>query len=177
MPTLINSEPEKFYLEDMQGNASLSETLMNKIGASHNFIFDYFIAYHFGVSGAPYSSLSAYPYTFSNNMENVYITSQITNIEIFNEISGTAGTTEFRIERQLAAGGAWTNIFSTNCSILNTAADNLSFKNTGSAPAGVTLPVISISSLAPDDKLRFVLISAATGAQNLKIKINTRPVG
>lgn len=177
MPTLITSEPEKFYIEDMQGNASLSETLMNKIGASHNFIFDYFTRYTFGVSGAPYSSLSGYPYTFSNTMENVNIASEITSIEVFNETSGTSGNTEFRIERQLAAGGSWDNIFSTNCTIANTASDNLFFKNTDTAPSGVTLPVISITSLALNDKLRFVLVSAATGAANLNIRVNTRPVG
>lgn len=177
MPTLIASEPEKFYLEDMQGNASLSETLMNKIGASHNFIFDYFLRLNFGVSGAPYSSLSAYPYTFSNTMENVNIACELINIEVFNEISGTSGNTEFSIERQLAAGGAWTNIFSTNCTIANTASDNLFFKNTDTAPSGVTQPVISISSFALNDKLRFVIVGAASGASNLSVRLNLRPVG
>lgn len=172
----VTSEPKKIFTEDVQFSSSVSEAVANKIGAAINFILDEFIVYYFGVTGNPYSSLSSYPYTFSGCIENVFIDSEIHSIEVFNEISGISGNTVFYIEKQLAAGGSWTNIFSTNCTIANTAADNLSFSTLLAAPSGVTLPVLSTTTLAKNDKLRFVISSAATDAQNISIKVKTRPV-
>lgn len=172
----VTSEPKKIYTEDVQFSSSVSEAVANKLGAAINFILDEFIVYEFGVSGNVYSGLSSYPYTFSGCIENVYANSTIYSIEVYNEVSGTSGTTTFYIEKQLAAGGAWTNIFSTNCSIANTAADNLFFSTLLTAPTGITLPVLSTTSLAKNDKLRFVLSAAATAGQNISIKVKTRPV-
>jgi hypothetical protein len=173
--TFITSEPNKVYVEDVQYATSVSESVGNKLGSSMNFILDNFVVYHFGVTGGVYSGLSAYPYTFSNNIENMKSACEITDIEIFTQETGTAGTTEFKLEYQLAAGGAWSNVFSTNCSIAYTTADSTFFKNTDAAPSGVTLPVISKTTYAKNDKLRFVLVTAATNAQNLSIKVNMRP--
>jgi len=171
----VTSAPNKIYEEDVQFSSSVSEAVGNKLASSLNYILDYFEIYEFGVSGAPYSGLSSYPYTFNGTIENVRSNCTITEIQIFNEVSGTSGTTEFRIERQLSSGGAWTNIFSTNCQIGNAAADSLFFKNTSTAPASVTLPVLAISSFLTNEKLRFVLVTAAGQAQNLNIKIVVRP--
>lgn len=173
----LSSEPEKIYQEDVQGGASVSESIGAKIGSSINYILDEFVTYHFGVSGAPYSGLSVYPYEFNNNIEAIKGKCEIQDIFITNQVSGISGATEFRIERQLAAGGGWTNIFSVNCSILNTAADGILFKESDvSAPAGVTLPVLSIVDFELNDKLRFVLVSAADQAQSLSIAVKARPV-
>lgn len=173
----LPSEPEKIHQEAVQGGAAVSESLLALVGSTSNFILDNFIYYPFGVTGAAYSSLSAYPYTFNGTAESVKYNSNIERIEVFNEVSGISGTTEFRIEKQLAAGGSWTNIFSTNCTISNSAADFLHFNSTDvSAPSGVVLPVLSTTSLAINDKLRFVLVSAADQAQNLHVRVITRPV-
>ncbi len=172
----VSSDPKKIYTEDVQFSSSVSEAVANKIGAAINFILDEFIVYTFGVTGAPYSGLSSYPYIFTGCLETCLTDSEIHSIEVVNEVSGISGTTVFYIEKQLASGGAWTTIFSTNAQILNTAADNLYFSTLEAAPAGVTLPVLSTISLAKKDKLRFVLQSAATGAQNISIKVKTRPV-
>ncbi len=154
----------------------MSESLLALVGATSNFILDNFIYYPFGVSGSNYSDLSAYPYVFDGNSESILLKCTIEKIIVTNEVSGISGQTEFRIERQLAAGGAWTNIFSTNCIISNTAADNISFQTGVAAPSGVTLPVVSITDLDVNDRMRWVLISAATNANNLQIKVITRPI-
>lgn len=176
MGTYVSSSPAKIYSEDIQTGSSVSESIGAKIGSVINFIIDEFVHYPFGVSGSSYSGLSSYPYTFSGSLESLKYNCVIEKITVFNEVSGISGTSEFYIERQLAAGGAWTNIFSTNCSILNTAADNLYFETGVAAPTGVTLPILSITSFSKSDKLRLVLVQAADQAQNLKIKLITRPV-
>ena len=111
---------ENTNVEDVQFSTSVSEAVGNKLAASLNYQLDNFDRYVFGVSGGVYSGLSAYPYTFNGSIENLRSDCTISNIEIFNETSGSAGETEFRIERQLAAGGSWTTIFSQNCHIQNT---------------------------------------------------------
>lgn len=175
--SFLPSEPEKIHQEAVQSGAAVSESLLALVGSTSNFILDNFIYYPFGFTGAPFSGLSAYPYTADGSSEPILLNCVIEKLFIYNKISGISGNTVFRIERQLAAGGAWTNIFSTNCTIQNTAADELYFTSNGIAPAGVTLPVVSISSLSVNDKLRIVLISAADQAENLKVRVITRPVG
>lgn len=172
----IIAEPELILDADVQGGASCSEALFAKFGSVSNFVLNNFVAFPFGVSGAPYSNLSAYPFTFAGSIESTRMRVNIEKIVVYNEVSGISGTTEFRIEKQLAAGGAWSNIFSTNCSISNTAADDLFFESTGAAPSGVTLPVLSTTTLELSDKLRFVLITAADQGQNLKVRVICRPI-
>ena len=174
MGTEITGENSRMYEEDVQYGAAVSEATGYKLGALMNYIADKFSYYEFGVEGAAYSGLSAYPYTFSEAQEVVDLDATIYRIEVTNEISGTSGTTEFKIERQIGGAGAWSNIFSTNCSIVNTASDSLAFTTEDAAPTGVTLPVVSTTGLLKGDRLRFVLISAATGAQNLGVKVITR---
>lgn len=169
---ILTSQAAYIREEDVEYKRAVSENILTKVGASINYLLETFDFYQFGVVGAEYDGLSSYPYTFTNTYEVVESARTILAVKVFNLTSGTSGTTEFKIERQLAAGGSWDNIFSTNCSISNTAADELFFTNsTSPAPSGVTLPVLSITSLAAGDRLRFVLVSAATGAKNLEIKL------
>lgn len=173
----ISAEPQLILEADTQGGASCSESLFAKYGSVSNFILNKFYVMPFGISGAPYSGLSAYPYIFTGAAEAARLKSQIDSIFVFNEVSGISGTTEFRIEKQLAAGGSWANIFTTNCQIQNTANDNISFSNTDLvAPSGVTLPVFPTTTLEVGDKLRFVLVSTADQAQNLKVRVYLRPI-
>lgn len=172
----INSEPELILDFDVAGGSSVSEAFGAKVGSTTNFILNNFVVFPFGISGAAYSSLSAYPFTFAGSIESTRMRVNIEKIVVYNEVSGISGTTEFRIEKQLAAGGAWSNIFSTNCTIANTAADDLYFESTDAAPSGVTLPVLSTTTLELSDKLRFVLITAADQGQNLKVRVICRPI-
>ncbi len=173
--TYVPSEPNKIHLEDVQFSASVSEAVGSKIAGSINYIFDQFDKYSFGISGATYSGLATYPYVATGSVERVKINSVITNILFYNEISGTSGTTSIEIQRK-PTSGSWATIFSVNPTISNTASDDLFFTmNDSSAPSGVTLPVLVNSSLNEGDLLRFVLVSGAASAQNLKILITTRP--
>ncbi len=175
--TYLPPEPEMLHQEAVQGGSAVSEALLALVGSTSNFILKNFKTYEFGVTGAPYSGLSAYPYTFSANQEASLYKCEIEDIVVYNKTSGISGTTEFKIEKQLAGGGGWSNIFSTNCTISNTAADDLLFKATDvSAPSGVVLPVLGTTSLELGDKLRFVLVSAADQAENLSVFVITRPV-
>ena len=174
MGTEITAENARMYEEDVRYGAAVSEAVGYKIGGLMNYIADKFSYYEFGVVGANYDTLSAYPYTFSDQQEVIDLDATIYRIEVTNDIAGTSGNTEFRIERQVGGAGGWSNIFSQNCVIANTASDALAFTTEDAAPSGVTLPVVSTSTLLKGDRLRFVLVSAATGAQNLKVKVVTR---
>jgi len=173
----VTSEPNKINVEDVQFSTSVSEAVGNKLASSLNYVIDNFDIYEFGVSGGVYSGLSTYPYYFNGTIENLRSDCVITDILIYNEISGTSGSTTFAIERQAPGGGAFATIFTVNPVISNTAADNLFFKMSDvSAPSGVTLPVIPGVVYPQNEKFRFVILGAATDAQNLSVKVITRPV-
>ena len=174
MGTLLVSSPNQIFQEDTQGGAAVSEAILGKYGQTNNYILDYFDRYDFGVTGGVFSGL-ALPYTFSGNIENMRTAYSIVKVVGFLEIGGTAGTTSFKVERQLAAGGAWSNILAGTIDILHSAADGVFFDTSVAAPAGVTLQTIAIPTLAVNDKLRFVLTASATVAQNLSITVFTRP--
>jgi hypothetical protein len=174
MGTEITAENARMYEEDVRYGAAVSEAVGYKLGGLMNYIADKFSYYDFGVVGANYDTLSAYPYTFSNQQEVIDLDATIYRIEVTNDVAGTSGTTEFRIEKQVGGVGGWTNIFSVNCSILHSASDALAFTTEDAAPTGVTLPVVSTAGILKGDRLRFVLVSAAAGASNLKVKVVTR---
>lgn len=172
----VTSEPKKIYTEDVQFSASVSEAVANKLAATLNYCIDNFDRYDFGISGNVYSGLSAYPYLFLGCIENIRCDSVIHNIEVYNEVSGITGNTEFKLMLQPAAGGSFVNLFN-GCIIQNTAADNLAFDLfTMPPPAGVLLPLSITLPMYKNDKLLFVLTSAANQASNLKVKVTARPV-
>jgi hypothetical protein len=174
--TFVPSERKKIYVEDVQGGASVSESVASKLSSTMNFILDKIVqVLQFGVTGKAYSGLAT-PYTFSANSEVATENLLIQRVTVSNQISGISGQTEFRLERRLFGGVIWTTMFSTNCIISNTAIDNLYFNSDDMvAPAGVTLPVLSITTLAPGDEVRMVLISAANQAQNLLVDLKVSP--
>lgn len=181
MPNVIVTPERKlFYTEDVQAGAANSEANANKIAATNNFINSRITKpIHFGVGGAVYSGLSSYPYTFSNNSEVCAENLLIQKIVITNQISGTSGSTVFYLQVRRYLSGTWTNMFSTNCTIGNAASDNLIFNSTDlTAPTSVTLPVLAagMSYLYFGDEIRFVLVTAATGATNLQITMECSPL-
>lgn len=175
MGTEITSSPQIMYQEDVEYGAAISEAVGSKQGAVTNYVLNNFTNMQFGVVGQTFGGLAT-PYVFNDTTEKALVAYEIKKIAVQLAVSGTAGTTTFLIEKQLAAGGAWTNIFSTNCSILNTAADDIQFNSDDVAPTGVTLPVLSTTALAKGDKLRFTLSSVATGAKNIQVYVILKPV-
>ncbi|HEY9705639.1 MAG TPA: hypothetical protein V6C58_24585 [Allocoleopsis sp.] len=174
--TFVTSQRRKVYVEDVSGGVSVSESVGSKLGSSINFIFDR-IVYKllFGVGGGlPISSLTT-PYTFSSYSEFALENLLAIRVRVALKTSGTAGNTEFYIERRPVGSGTWTNIFSTNCIINHAASDNLVFASDEAAPVNVTLPVLSTTSYNTGDEFRLVLVSAATGSENLQIFLETSP--
>jgi hypothetical protein len=178
--TLVTAERTLFYLEDVAAGAANSEANANKIASNSNFILERITKpLHFGVGGGNYSGLSGYPYTFSNNSEICAENLLIQKIVITNKTSGISGSTVFYLEKRPYLSGTWSTMFSTNCTIDNTAADNLVFNSTDvSAPSGVTLPVLAsgMSNLNFGDEIRCVLVSAADQANNLLITLECSPI-
>lgn len=174
----ITPEPNRIFVEDTAYGAAVSEAMLTKMGGTSNYLLENFDIYDFGITGATaYDGLSAYPYTFTDTVEVMRSDCVVTDILVSNQVSGTSGTTTFMLQRQLAAGGAWADILSGNFSIDAAAADGLYFKLTdGSYPSGVGAPTVTISSLAAGDRVRWILVSAATGASQLHIQLVTRPV-
>lgn len=181
MPNVIVTPERKlFYTEDVAAGAANSEANANKIAATNNFINSRITKpFHFGVGGATYSGLSAYPYTFSNNSEICAENLLLQKLVVTRQTAGISGTTVFYLEIRRYLSSTWTNMFSTNCSITSAAANNLVFNNTDlTAPSGVTLPILAsgMSVLNFGDEIRFVLVSAATNAANLQITLECSPV-
>lgn len=175
---LIPSSKRKFYQEDVAGGVSVSEFLGGTIGANINFVYNYITRpLLFGVTGAAYSGLSSFPHTGTNSSEICVEGFDILRLTVSNQISGTSGDTVFYIERRPYLSGSFSTIFSTNCTIANTAADNLFFSSDAAAPSGVTLPVLNLSTLSAGDELRLVIVSAAVGAKNLQINLEVSPNG
>jgi len=169
------SEREKIYEEDVAGGVSVSESILAKFGSTANFIFDRIVQrLEFGIAGNFFSVLAT-PYTFTGNSEVAIESYLIQRVSVSLQVSGISGQTEFKLERRLSGSGTWTNMFSTNLIISNTAADNLYFLSTGSAPSGVTLPVLSITTLAAGDEVRGVLVTAADQARNLQVNLEVSP--
>lgn len=177
MGTYISSEREKIFVEDTQGGSSVSESVGSKLGSSINFILDRIVQkLQFGVVGQFYSVLTT-PYTFDASSEVSLENYLIQRVSVSIQVSGVSGTTEFKLERRLFGSGVWTTMFSTNVIISNTAADNLVFNSDDmSAPAGVTLPVLSITTLAKGDEVRGVLVTAASQARNLLVNLEVSPI-
>lgn len=177
--TPLADERELIYQQDVQGGASVSESVGAKLGSTSNFILNRIVQrLTFGVGGnRSYSTLVGIPYTFSNNSEAAVENYLIKRIKVFNKTAGTAGATEFKIERRPFGSGVWTSIFSVNGKIQSGAADDLLFNSDDVAtPAGVVKPVLNISTLDQGDELRFVLISARTGGKNLSVDVEVSPI-
>lgn len=175
MATYLTSEPDKIFQEDVQTGASVSESVGAKIGSSINFVLDNFDKYHFGVTGATYQSL-VLPYIFSNNIEAMITKSVVSDIFIHIGTTGTSGSTSFKLEKQLAAGGSWTTITNIDFRIGNGVVDDYSYYLSVGGAGDIDNPTITTTSFEQGDKLRLVLTQVSTFGANLNIKVIMRPV-
>jgi hypothetical protein len=102
MPSLpILEEPELILIDDTAGGASCSEAIFSKFGSVSNFVLNNFIVLPFGISGAPYSGLSAYPYTFNGSIEPARLRLNIEKITVFNEVSGISAQHHLELKNNL----------------------------------------------------------------------------
>lgn len=176
MGTFLPSTRNKIYQEDVQGGASVSESVGATLGSTMNFILDYIVQkLSFGAGGAVTFSGLTMPYTFSGNSEIAFENYLINKVTVSLQYAGSSGQTEFKIERRPIGSSTWTNIFSTNCVIVYTAAANILFSSDAAAPASVTLPILASTILTKGDEIRFVLITAANQAVNLLVNLEVSP--
>jgi hypothetical protein len=166
---IVSPAPNLIQQNDVAFGTSVSEAVANKLGSSLNYVLSNFDEYELGFTGGYYSGLTV-PYA-SLATEVIRVNSEITDIFVSQQLSGSSGTTQFYILKN------GVTIFSTDCFISSGAGSNVSFyANTGGTPSGVTKPVLSSTSLSAGDVIQIVLYTAAFQGRNLNVKVITRPV-
>lgn len=174
MSTIIPEQKEIYYLEDTQFKASVSESLLTKVGGNHNFLASRLTTvYSMGASGN-YSLAASYPLNDVGAQEVIYGNQRIKNITFIHEVSGSSGTSQFDIK--VFRSGSWQSIFTTLPAVTTTAAAGVVFDLVMAAPTGITKPVVGAGffALADGEKLRFDILSTMTGAtkpDTINIKI------
>lgn len=174
--TLIPESKELYHQEDTQFKASMSEALLTKVGANHNFLASRLTTvYEMGATGN-YSLAASYPLNDVGSQEVIYGNQRIKNITFIHEVSGSSGTSQFDIK--VFRSGSWQSIFTTLPAVTTTAAAGVIFDLIIAAPTGITKPVLGggFDVLNNGEKIRFDILSTMSGATNpdtINIKIYT----
>lgn len=176
MPVVADAR-NNIYQEEVVYKAAVSEAVGSKIAGAINFInnkqnkhFDMGVTGGFSVLTVPYTDIGA---------QEVFETaSEITNVFVKYGVAGTASTSELDIEWAADNSGTWASIFSTTPKVGNAASDNNVFdaNTVCTLPANCTRPVLSKTTFAAGDKIRCNIVTAATGADTMVLKIEFRPI-
>lgn len=177
MSTLVPPARNNIYIEGSQFRAAVSEDLLQRSGASINFINAYqYYQFYFGMMG-PYSFLTT-PFTGVGTQEVFDYNATITNIWVYSGTAGTGGTTQIDIQKASVNSGSYATIFSTKPAVTSAAASGVIFDANGTAttPTGCTKPVLSTINFSAGDKLRMDVSSVMSGLPaDLQIQIFWRP--
>lgn len=162
--------------EETQFRAAVSESTMQKIGSSINFINTYqeehkswYLNGSYGTLTVPFAAIDGI-FVLDRNVE-------LVSCSMFVRLAGTLGGTQLDIKYATAPGGTWTSIFSTLPAI-SYLAGNYAWCNTGSSFANTTAPVISPTkiNLNAGWALRADLMAyQAGGPRGTGINLNFRP--
>ena len=148
-------------LEETQFRAAVSESTMQKLGGSVNFINDYqHDTKRFEINGR-YPLLTT-PFNAIDGLDIVLYDMEIIGAAMFVRQAGTGSTTELDLKYATTPGGSFTSIFSTTPKISYLAGD-FSWCYVGSAFANTTAPVLSITDLAAGNAMRCDLIGSQSG--------------
>lgn len=173
----VTSARNNIQQEEVQYKAAVSEAVGFKIGGAINFINDYQNK-HFdmGVTGG--FSVLTVPFTDIGCQEVFERASEITNVFVRYGTAGSASTSELDIEWAADNSGTWASIFSTTPKVGNAAPDDNVFdaNSVCTLPASCTRPVLSKTTFAAGDKIRCNIVTAATGADTMVLKIHFRPI-
>jgi hypothetical protein len=128
-------------VEETDFRSAVSESVLQKVGGSVNFINDrqydtkgFFLNGKYGTATVPMTAIDGlYVFPFDAEIFNVYM---------FNIVAGSGGTTELDIKRLTDSGGSPTSIFSTTPKIASTAGAR-AYVGVGESGAGLTAPVLS----------------------------------
>lgn len=180
--------------EELQYPTAVSESGFQKFGAAVNFVnFAHFLVIPWALNG-PYGDVASPPVTGLGGLFGIEQDLEIINVYVSNRIGGSSGQTEIDVLYTATSGGSFTSIFSTTPVIDSTASDDVYFFcydrafeadtppdyetfSTPTAPTGCTLGVLTATPLALNkgSSLRFDLLDAMPGAEELKLIIFYRP--
>jgi hypothetical protein len=177
MSTLVTPARNNIYIEGSQFRSAVSEDLLQRFGASINFINAYqYYQFYFGMMG-PYSYLSV-PATGVGTLEVFDQNATIVNVWVYSGTAGSSSATTVDIQKAPVNSGTFTSIFSTLPSVSSTAASGVIFDANGTAtlPTGCTAPVLSTVNFTKGDKLQFNVSSVMGGSpRDLQVQIFWRP--
>lgn len=163
MGTPVPAARNTIFIEGSTFRSAISEDLLQRFGASINFINQYvYNRLEFGAGGIYGNYTGGFPLLGVGTNEQFNDNSSIVNVVVFSTTTGTSGTTELDIKWAPLGSGVYTSIFSTTPKITSAAANNVVFDANGinSTPAGCTAPVLSKVSFNQGDQLRFDMLQA-----------------
>lgn len=161
MSTQITPARKIIYQEGSQFRGAVSEELIQRLGATNNFISLYQhsvkrwdVNGNYGLITVPFNSIDGYDFAWADL--------EIVEIMMYLQTCGTSGTTEFDIKYATASGGAWTSIFATTPKIAFGAGSGV-WVTTQTSGGGLTTPVLSVTDIDAGSALRCDLIQAQSG--------------
>jgi len=179
MGTLVTPARNNIYIEGSQFRNAISEDLMQRFGASINFINAYqYYQFYFGMMGPYGGSTVTFPYNGMGTEEIFNYDATIVNIWIYSGTAGTSGPTEIDIKYAPKNSSSYTTIFSTKPNVTNSAASGVIFDMNGDVtlPSGCTRPVLSTVNFSAGDHLRFDPQTIMNGnAADFQVQIFWRP--
>jgi hypothetical protein len=156
----------------------VSEELIQRLGASINFINERQHSEKQFFLNGPYYRNSSYPKTFQDGLAVFEFDAEIIDVWLFNAVAGSAGTTEIDLKISTAPGNPFATIFSTTPKITSAAVGPVWVGAPGGAyvaPAGTTAPVLSTTSVSAWTAIRIDLLSAMDDAENCGVIVHYRP--
>lgn len=180
MGTKITGVRQDFYNEDVGSGNSVSSFLASKIASAVQFINDkQIMRLNFGAQG-PYSTIVSIPVYEHGMAEVIEFDSEIVNVWVRNKKTGSSGTTEVDIKKQSIGSSTWTSIFSFTPQFTSSSVDGARVDSAGkvvTAPGGVSRPVLDATNsiLNAGDLLRFDLLQAMVGAEDISLIIHLKP--
>lgn len=174
--TAITESRAIIQIEETRAQAAVSESTMTRMGAMNNFLaLREFTQHDFNINGVynlvtlPCIALDGfvtYPFAFEIFDVIIYSGSGI----------GSSGTTELDLKWKPENSGVFASIFTTTPKF-NSGAAASSSARLGNAQTGFTSPILSKSTFAAYDTLRFDLLSAMVGdVDGAYLKIFIRPI-
>ncbi len=166
-------------IEETKYKATVSETTIQKLGASLNFVNNrQFDQHSFNLNGAYQLGVG------STGVDGVYpiiMNMELVAVTIYNIDAGVSGTTTFDIHWLSSSGSDQGSIFSTRPSI-DSSAPNNSFGIKGLVTGvpdfggtGITLPILNKTQFDQGNALRFDIDTAMSSAQNAGLTFHFRP--
>lgn len=147
--------------EETQFRYAISESLLQKVGKSINFINSYqYSEKQFNAHGC--YALATMPQTMVDGIAWFKYDAEIVDVVMWVDTCGTSGTTELDLKKSSDGGATWATIMSTTPKIAYNAG-NMRYVHIGASGTGLTAPVLTSANLSASDALRMDIIQAQSG--------------